>query len=92
MTERVEFSHIYQRESGPIVRTVYANLPYGPVMVEFHGEDPYVLCYPSDDRRVYIQQMRQAQMDADHCWAISLKQRCSYRMVSPGRYELEDTP
>jgi len=91
MTERAQYSHISPRESGPIVRTVYVDLPYGPIVVAFHGEEPYVLSYPSGDRRAYLDRMRRAQVNADHAWALALDQRRTVRMVGTKAYVVEDS-
>jgi hypothetical protein len=69
---QTSFTHIYQRPTGPIARTVYADSD--KVMVAFEGEAPYVLSihWRAADAAAAIEKMRRAQVDADHAWALTL--------------------
>ena len=65
-------THIYQRPTGPIARTVYAEADR--VMVAFEGEAPYVLSihWTAAEAVADVEKMRRAQVDADHAWALTL--------------------
>lgn len=67
------FTHIYQRPSGPIERTVYAD--GDRVMVEFAGERPYVLhaCWTARDAEERVTAHLARIVESDHAWALRVE-------------------
>ncbi len=68
----MRFTHVYQRSSGPILRTVYAD--GDRVMVAFEGEQPYVesITWTSGEAANRVEEQRRSIVDADHAWALRI--------------------
>lgn len=76
---------MYERKSGPIVRTVYAE--GDRVMVRFDGEEPYVMSimWTAADAERAVRDGRQALVDSEHAWALSINRTIDYRRKMEGK-------
>lgn len=73
--ERPSFTHVYQRPSGPILRTV--SVVGDRVMVEFDGEQAYIrnICWTHADAVDRLEEHRRHTVESDHAWALDIAAR-----------------